>query len=95
MSQRFVMLCGLCLSVLMSSLCSGGEIHWKRIKIDDTFRSEGVAAADINKDGKTDVIHEHFAIECKLYGAPSYSVLLAAAKKAEATRSPARSRSES
>ena len=56
MPRRFVMLCGLCLSLLMSSLCSAGEIRWERIKIDDTFRSEGVAAADINQDGKTDVI---------------------------------------
>ncbi|MCH7686983.1 MAG: VCBS repeat-containing protein [Planctomycetes bacterium] len=56
MPRRFVMLCGLCLSLLMSSLCSAGEIRWERIKIDGTFRSEGVAAADINKDGKIDVI---------------------------------------
>ena len=38
--------------------------------------------------GKTDVIHEHFAIECKLFGAPSCSVLLGAAKQAEENARP-------
>lgn len=33
------------------------EPKWQRIKIDDAFRSEGVAAADINRDGKMDVIN--------------------------------------
>jgi hypothetical protein len=31
------------------------EPKWERIKIDDKLRAEGVAAADINKDGKLDV----------------------------------------
>lgn len=29
--------------------------NWTRIKLDDAFRSEGVAAGDFNKDGKLDV----------------------------------------
>ena len=33
--------------------------------------------------GKTDVIHDHFAIECKLLGAPTYSAIVAACKQAE------------
>lgn len=33
------------------------EPKWQRIKIDDAFRSEGVAAADVNRDGKMDVIN--------------------------------------
>src|SRR5260370_6274794 len=31
-------------------------ITWKRIVLDTKFRSEGVAVADVNKDGKLDVI---------------------------------------
>jgi hypothetical protein len=33
------------------------ELTWKRLKIDDRFRSEGVSVADVNKDGKNDIIH--------------------------------------
>ncbi len=33
-----------------------GPIRWKKTVIDRTFRSEGVAVADVNKDGKTDVL---------------------------------------
>ncbi|MFN0055534.1 MAG: FG-GAP repeat domain-containing protein [Planctomycetales bacterium] len=36
---------------------AGDELQWQRIKLDEVFRSEGVAAADVNKDGKMDVIH--------------------------------------
>jgi hypothetical protein len=32
------------------------NITWKRIVIDTKFRSEGVAVADVNKDGKLDII---------------------------------------
>lgn len=32
------------------------SVPWKRIQLDETFRSEGVAAADLNRDGKTDVV---------------------------------------
>ena len=30
--------------------------NWLRVKLDERFRSEGVAAADLNKDGTPDVI---------------------------------------
>jgi hypothetical protein len=33
-----------------------GKITWKRTVVDPKFRSEGVAVADVNKDGKTDVL---------------------------------------
>lgn len=33
-----------------------GKISWKKIVLDRTFRSEGVGVADVNKDGKLDVI---------------------------------------
>lgn len=32
------------------------KISWKKIVIDRTFRSEGVAVADVDKDGKTDIL---------------------------------------
>ena len=33
-----------------------GKISWKKIVLDTKFRSEGVGVADVNKDGKLDVI---------------------------------------
>ena len=35
---------------------AGHSVAWKRLKLDERFRSEGVAAADVNRDGKMDVI---------------------------------------
>src|ERR1700730_17239242 len=32
------------------------KISWKKIVLDKNFRSEGVGVADVNKDGKLDVI---------------------------------------
>src|SRR5262245_21706374 len=32
------------------------EVRFKKITLDREFRSEGVAVADVNRDGKTDVI---------------------------------------
>src|SRR6476659_9067799 len=32
------------------------EVHFKKIILDQTFRSEGVAVADVNRDGKIDVL---------------------------------------
>jgi hypothetical protein len=32
------------------------KVTWKKIVVDRTFRSEGVAVADVNKDGKNDII---------------------------------------
>lgn len=45
-----------------------GEISWKTTTIDRKFRSEGVAAADVNKDGKLDVL-----IGDSWYEAPSWT----------------------
>ena len=33
-----------------------GDVAWERINLDNTFRSEGVAAFDVNHDGKIDVV---------------------------------------
>ncbi len=40
---------------LLANVASAEDISWKRIKVDDVFRSEGVGAGDINKDGLMDV----------------------------------------
>src|SRR5947209_9947295 len=32
-------------------------ITWKRTHLDPVFRSEGVAVADVNKDGKVDILN--------------------------------------
>lgn len=37
-------------------LGKSSKISWKRIVLDTNFRSEGVGVADVNKDGKPDVI---------------------------------------
>jgi hypothetical protein len=37
------------------SEAAASKISWKKTVIDKTFRSEGVAVADINKDGKLDI----------------------------------------
>lgn len=36
---------------------STGSIQWKKTVIDKVFRSEGVAIADVNKDGKMDILN--------------------------------------
>src|SRR5882672_10458866 len=45
------------IGIALSQTGKAEESQWERIKIDDVFRSEGVAAADVNHDGKMDVIH--------------------------------------
>src|SRR5687767_13546540 len=32
------------------------EIQWKKTVVDPLFRAEGAAAADVNRDGKTDIL---------------------------------------
>jgi hypothetical protein len=39
------------------------HITWKKIALDRKFRSEGVAVADVNKDGKTDVLNGEYWYE--------------------------------
>ncbi len=43
--------------IVLSHTGKAEESKWERIRIDDVFRSEGVAAADVNHDGKIDVLH--------------------------------------
>lgn len=39
---------------------SPASIAWKKIAVDPKFRSEGVAVADVNKDGKMDVLNGEY-----------------------------------
>src|SRR4029078_6750145 len=42
---------------------AGPQITWEKIVLDRKFRSEGVAVADVNKDGKIDVLNGEFWYE--------------------------------
>lgn len=51
----------LLLALILPALPAGADadasgITWKKTVIDKTFRSEGVAVADVNKDGKMDIL---------------------------------------
>ncbi len=48
-------LLALLLAGRLSSVIADDDSGWVRIKLDDRFRSEGVAAADLNNDGTPDV----------------------------------------
>ncbi|MCH2374839.1 MAG: VCBS repeat-containing protein [Planctomycetes bacterium] len=39
-----------------ASVVTAAPVKWKRVALDGVFRSEGVTAVDVNRDGKTDVI---------------------------------------
>ena len=39
------------------------KITWKKTVLDTRFRSEGVAVADVNKDGKMDVLNGEYWYE--------------------------------
>lgn len=47
---------GLGMWLSLSAAAWAENVHWERLKLDDTFRSEGVTAADVNHDGKIDVL---------------------------------------
>ena len=55
--QRLVL--GLCVLAGSWSLGAADDtpVKWQRIKLEDVFRSEGVTVADINQDGRLDVIN--------------------------------------
>src|SRR3984957_16696957 len=43
-------------SALLAQPAKNTKITWKKTVVDKVFRSEGVAVADVNKDGKPDII---------------------------------------
>lgn len=49
--------------VVAAPKADGPKITWKKTVLDDKFRSEGVAIADVNKDGKIDVLNGEFWYE--------------------------------
>ncbi len=60
---------------------------WKafELRIAEVFGGERRGAyTGSNGEGKSDVIHHHYSIECKLLGAPTYGAMLAACRQAEA-----------
>ena len=48
---------------LLSAQAADPVITWKKTVLDQRFRSEGVAAADVNKDGKKDVLNGEYWYE--------------------------------
>lgn len=47
--------CGCAALLLISAVAAAAGPEWKRVQIDAEFRAEGVAAADFNNDGLSDV----------------------------------------
>src|SRR4051812_47257649 len=45
------------------------KITWKKTVLDTRFRSEGVAIADVNKDGKMDVLNGEYWYEAPYWQA--------------------------
>ena len=45
------------------------KITWKKTVLDNRFRSEGVAIADVNKDGKIDVLNGEYWYEAPYWQA--------------------------
>lgn len=62
MKMRYCLPVLLLPAALFSALPAGGagaaaeDITWKKTVVDKAFRSEGVAVADVNKDGKMDIL---------------------------------------
>ncbi|MBC7820220.1 MAG: VCBS repeat-containing protein, partial [Planctomycetaceae bacterium] len=52
-----VALCCFGLSLLASAKADDTPVKWERIKLEEVFRAEGVAVADINKDGHLDLVN--------------------------------------
>src|SRR4051794_23044094 len=50
-------LLGLALAPAAEDKKDDTNIHWKKTVLDTAFRSEGVAAADVNGDGKIDILN--------------------------------------
>ena len=44
------------LVILIAASCLAGEVSFKKIVVDKTFRAEGVAVGDVNRDGKLDIL---------------------------------------
>jgi hypothetical protein len=67
MRSRVPLLAAILLVALVSSASAEPKITWKKTVLDTKFRSEGVAVADVNKDGKIDVLNGEY-----WYAAPDW-----------------------
>jgi hypothetical protein len=56
MNRVASLLLGAMWTLLIVGLAHAEEVHWKHLQLDSTFRSEGVATADVNRDGNIDVL---------------------------------------
>lgn len=54
---------GLVATTFAADAARGGPITWKKTVVEARFRSEGVAIADVNRDGKIDVLNGDFWYE--------------------------------
>ena len=54
--MRSLMRVALIVALSPALAAAGDEIRWQRLTLDNAFRSEGAAAADLNRDGSKDVI---------------------------------------
>ena len=54
MKNELILIC--LVASLLAASPAQREVQFKKIVLDKTFRSEGVAVADVNRDGKTDVL---------------------------------------
>jgi FG-GAP-like repeat len=54
--SKSILLILTCLALVGADRLLAADVHWQRINLDKTFRSEGVTAFDVNHDGKVDVI---------------------------------------
>ncbi len=55
MSKRSLVVLA-CLVLVGARRLHADDVRWQRINLDKTFRSEGVAAFDVNHDGQVDVV---------------------------------------
>jgi FG-GAP-like repeat len=63
MSARLSLTAATFLLVLVAPAVAEPKITWKKTVLDTKFRSEGVAVADVNKDGKLDVLNGEYWYE--------------------------------
>lgn len=64
MRSRLSLAIGLLLLAHSSAIAQNqSKISWKKTTLDTKFRSEGVAVADVNKDGKVDVLNGEYWYE--------------------------------
>jgi len=55
MGSRILFCCGLA-ALIAGSTANSGEVRFRKIVLDKTFRAEGVATGNVNHDGKLDVL---------------------------------------